>query len=85
MFIYIERMLLMIRNIREDKRSDVLARKAAWQKDYDVKKAIYDKQESDYNEAGYKIEQGTIDTIKSFLGNVPENLSIDVTKRFRGY
>lgn len=80
-----ERMLLMVRNIKEDKRADVLARKAAWQKDYDTKKAIYDKQESDYNEACYEIEQGTISTIKSFLGNVPENLSIDVTKRFRGY
>ena len=33
----------MVRNIKEDKRSDVLARKAVWQKDYDAKKAIYDK------------------------------------------
>lgn len=75
----------MIRNFKEGRRSDVLARKAAWQKDYDVKKAIYDKQESDYHEACYAIEQETINVVKSYLGNVPENLSINATTRFRGY
>ena len=69
----------MITITNEDKRSDVLARKAAWQKDYDIKKAEYNAQEQAFENARDAVKEATIDEVKSQLGNIPKYLTIDVT------
>lgn len=75
----------MVIKVNEDKRSDVLARKAAWQKDYDAQKAEHDKQYRDYRMAQKAIGDAIADEIKKAIGNIPNYLDIRAEEHFMGY
>ena len=75
----------MVVKVNEDKRSDVLARKAAWQKDYDTQKAEYDTQRRNFRMAQNAVSEAVANEIKKTIGNVPKYLDIRAEEDFVGY
>ena len=77
----------MVIKVNEDRRSDVIARRDAWQKDYDAKKLAYDKQYFDYDTAREAVSDTLVQEIKKQIGNVPksEYLNIYAEPRWGGY
>lgn len=63
----------------EDRRSDIIAARDAWQKEYDKAKADYETQEDEYNAARADSEMFLEEKVKSLIGRSFLNLRISAT------
>lgn len=64
----------------EDRRSDIIAARDAWQKDYDTKMAAYDAQEKEYDIAISETELFLEDQVKTIIGRTTlDDLEIKAT------
>lgn len=68
----------MIRKINEDKRSDIIAARDAWEAEYDKQQAVYDDQKRNYNKVLYDVGKELKERIKQAIGSTTLNLHIDV-------
>jgi hypothetical protein len=64
------------------KRDEVLQRKAEFEADYAPKKARYDQQYADYKQSYRAVSQGVEDAIRQQLGDLADNLTIEVQEGF---
>ena len=68
----------MIMKINEDRRSDIIAAKDAWEAEYDKQQAVYDDQKRNYNKVLYDVGKELEEEIKRAIGSTTLNLRIDV-------
>lgn len=76
----------MVIKVNEDRRSDVLSRKAVWQKDFDDRMARYQAQDKKYRLAQKAVSDEVIKTITNAIGGyMPKYLQIRAQEGFMGY
>lgn len=67
----------MIRKINEDRRSDIISARDAWEAEYDKQQAVYDDQKRNYNRVLYDVGNELEVEVKKAIGPTSINLQVE--------